>query len=37
VSYDHYDFLRTIEEIFGVSPMVPGGDGAAHPIGGIWK
>ena len=37
VSYDHYDLLRTIEEIFGVQPMVAGGDGAAHPMGGIWK
>jgi phospholipase C len=37
VSYDHYDLLRTIEVIFGVQPMVAGGDGAAHPIGGIWK
>ncbi len=37
VSYDHYDLLRTIEVIFGVKPMVAEGDGAAHPIGGIWK
>jgi Phosphoesterase family len=37
VSYDHYDLLRTIEEVFHVNPMTVGGDGAAHPIGGIWK
>jgi acid phosphatase len=37
VSYDHYDLLRTIEQIFGISPMLAAGDAAAHPIGGIWK
>jgi acid phosphatase len=36
VSYDHYDLLRTIEELFHVTPLAPG-DAAAHPIGGIWK
>lgn len=36
VSYDHYDLLRTIEEIFHVSPLAAG-DTAAHPISGIWK
>jgi acid phosphatase len=36
VSYDHYDLLKTIEEIFHVTSMAPG-DAAAHPIGGIWK
>jgi acid phosphatase len=36
VSYDHYDVLRTIEEIFHVAPFAAG-DAAAHPIGGIWK
>jgi phospholipase C len=36
VSYDHYDLLRTIEEVFHVTPFAAG-DAAAHPIGGIWK
>jgi hypothetical protein len=36
VSYDHYDLLRTIEELFHVTPMAAG-DAAARPIGGIWK
>lgn len=36
VSYDHYDLLRTIEEIFHVASMASG-DRAAHPISGIWK
>jgi phospholipase C len=36
VSYDHYDLLRTVEEIFHVTAIAPG-DVAAHPIGGIWK
>jgi acid phosphatase len=34
--YNHYDLLRTIEEIFGLKPMAQG-DGAARAIGGIWK
>jgi acid phosphatase len=37
VSYDHYDLLRTIEEIFHVPSTLAAGDAAAHPIGGIWK
>jgi phospholipase C len=37
VSYDHYDLLRTIEEIFHVPSTLAAGDTAAHPIGGIWK
>ena len=37
VSYDHYDLLRTIEEIFRVPSTLAAGDAAAHPIGGIWK
>ena len=36
VSYDHYDLLRTIEEIFHVTPFAAG-DTAAHPIGAMWK
>ena len=36
VSYDHYDLLRTIEELFHITPLAAG-DAAAHPIGGIWK
>jgi acid phosphatase len=36
VSYDHYDLLRTIEQLFHVTPMTAG-DAAAHPIAGIWK
>jgi acid phosphatase len=34
--YNHYDLLRTIEEIFGLKPMAEG-DSAARAIGGIWK
>jgi acid phosphatase len=37
VSYDHYDLFKTIEEIFHVPSTLAAGDGAAHPIGGIWK
>jgi acid phosphatase len=37
VLYDHYDLLRTIEEIFHVPATLAAGDAAAHPIGGIWK
>ena len=37
VSYDHYDLLRTIEEIFHVPATLAAGDAAAHPVGGIWK
>ena len=37
VSYDHYDLLRTIEEIFHAPSTLAAGDAAAHPIGGIWK
>jgi len=37
VSYDHYDLLRTIEEIFHIPATMAAGDAAAHPIGGIWK
>ena len=34
--YDHYDLLRTIEEILQVKPMADG-DGNAVVIGGIWR
>ena len=34
--YDHYDLLRTLEEIFGVSPMTQN-DGNARPIAGVLK
>jgi phospholipase C len=37
VSYDHYDLLCTIEEIFHVPSTLAAGDAAAHPVGGIWK
>jgi phospholipase C len=36
VSYDHYDLLRTLEEVFHVTPLAAD-DANAHPIGGIWK
>ena len=35
-SYDHYDLLRTIEEILHVQPMGTG-DANATVIGGIWR
>ncbi|MEO5561035.1 MAG: alkaline phosphatase family protein [Dokdonella sp.] len=36
--YDHYDLLRTIEEIFNVLPLNPsGGDGQARVIGDVFQ
>ena len=34
--HDHYDLLRTVEAIFGLSPMSTG-DGKAQPIGGVLR
>jgi acid phosphatase len=34
--YDHYDLLRTVEEIFHLQPMAHG-DGSATVIGGMWR
>jgi hypothetical protein len=34
--YDHYDLLRTLEEIFGISPMTQN-DGNARPIVGVLR